>query len=229
MQQLMIFALLLSITSLGFATPKIDPFEETNRKVYRFNQTLDKNILKPVTEAYQDNIPKTVQAGVSNFFDNLSDISTLSNQVLQFKPIESVTTFGRILVNSTLGLGGLFDIASAIDLVTEHEDFGQTMAVWGAEEGPYVVLPLLGPSGARDGVGAAVDLTAPSNVTNELGFVGSAGVGAINVVNKRAKFSSVIDFVEQSDDPYIATRSSYLQKRKFDIYDGNLPDEDDDF
>lgn len=226
-QLLMVFLLLIS--NLNFAKADIDPFEGANRKVYQFNQTLDKNILKPTARVYQENVPEVAQTGVSNFFGNLDDISTLANQVLQFKPIESVTTFGRILINSTIGLGGLFDIASKADITTKHEDFGQTMAVWGVQEGPYVVLPLFGPANLRDGTGVAVDLSAPTNVTNDLGFAGSLGVNTINVVNQRTKLTPVVNFVNKSDDPYITVRSSYLQKRKFDVYDGNLPAEEQDF
>lgn len=226
MQQFMIL-ILLSIASLSFAQTNIDPFEDMNRSVYQFNQELDNNILKPTAKAYQDNVPKAAQKGVSNFFGNLGDISTFTNQVLQFKPIESVTTLGRVLVNSTIGLAGLLDVASEVNLTTRDEDFGQTMGVWGAESGPYVMLPLLGPSSVRDGAGVAVDLGSPHNVTRDLGFLGSVGANAIHVIDRRAKLSFTIDLVNQTDDPYVAIRSSYLQKRKFDTYDGNLLDEYD--
>lgn len=229
MQQLLITGFLLLITTIGFAESNIDPFENVNRSVYKFNQALDENILEPASKTYQKHIPKSAQKTVSNFFGNLSDVSTLSNQVLQFKPIESVTTLGRILINSTIGLGGLFDVASTINLTSEDEDFGQTMAVWGAESGPYVVLPLLGPSNIRDGAGVAVDTTSPSNLVNQLDFVGSAGANAINVIDKRIQLSPVVDFINKSDDPYATARSSYLQKRKFDIYDGDVPVEEEDF
>ncbi|MBT4123115.1 MAG: VacJ family lipoprotein, partial [Candidatus Ruthia sp.] len=171
---------------------------------------------------------EVAQDGVSNFFGNLRDVTTLANQILQFKPVESVETFGRILVNSTIGLGGLFDVASDMDLTTEDEDFGQTMAVWGVEEGPYVVIPLLGPSTVRDGVGVYVDVTSPANMVNEMDDVGFVSASTMNIVDKRVELLPVTDMLDQSDDPYIAMRSSYLQKRNFDVHDGSPPVEEDD-
>ncbi len=217
---------LLLAFNLSVNAEKIDPFEETNRSIYEFNESLDSNVLEPVSRAYKNNIPEAAQKGIGNFLDNLGDVSTLANQILQFKPIESAETLARILVNTTIGLGGLFDVASDMGLVTEDEDFGQTMAVWGVEQGPYVVLPLLGPSTVRDGIGTYVDLTSPANMVDEIGEV---GVSVINVVDKRVDLLPITDILDQSDDPYITMRSSYLQKRNNDIYDGNVPVTDDDF
>ena len=217
---------LLLAFNLSVNAEEIDPFEETNRSIYEFNESLDSNVLEPVSRAYKNNMPEAAQKGVGNFLDNLGDVSTLANQILQFKPIESAETLARILVNTTIGLGGLFDVASDMGLVTEDEDFGQTMAVWGVEQGPYVVLPLLGPSTVRDGIGTYVDLTSPANMVDEIDEV---GVSVINVVDKRVDLLPITDILDQSDDPYITMRSSYLQKRNNDIYDGNVPVTDDDF
>jgi len=217
---------LLLAFNLSVNAEEIDPFEETNRAIYEFNESLDSNVLEPVSRAYKNNMPEAAQKGIGNFLDNLDDVSTLANQILQFKPIESAETLARILVNTTIGLGGLFDVASDMGLVTEDEDFGQTMAVWGVEQGPYVVLPLLGPSTVRDGIGTYVDLTSPANMVDEIGEV---GVSVINVVDKRVDLLPITDILDQSDDPYITMRSSYLQKRNNDIYDGNVPVTDDDF
>ena len=217
---------LLLAFNLSVNAEEIDPFEETNRAIYEFNESLDSNVLEPVSRAYKNNMPEAAQKGIGNFLDNLGDVSTLANQILQFKPIESAETLARILVNTTIGLGGLFDVASDMGLITEDEDFGQTMAVWGVEQGPYVVLPLLGPSTVRDGIGTYVDLTSPANMVDEIGEV---GVSVINVVDKRVDLLPITDILDQSDDPYITMRSSYLQKRNNDIYDGNVPVTDDDF
>ena len=217
---------LLLAFNLSVNAEEVDPFEETNRSIYEFNESLDSNVLEPVSRAYKNNMPEAAQKGIGNFLDNLGDVSTLANQILQFKPIESAETLARILVNTTIGLGGLFDVASDMGLITEDEDFGQTMAVWGVEQGPYVVLPLLGPSTVRDGIGAYVDLTSPANMVDEIGEV---GVSVINVVDKRVDLLPITDILDQSDDPYITMRSSYLQKRNNDIYDGNVPVTDDDF
>lgn len=217
---------LLLAFNLSVNAEEVDPFEETNRSIYEFNESLDSNVLEPVSRAYKNNMPEAAQKGIGNFLDNLGDVSTLANQILQFKPIESAETLARILVNTTIGLGGLFDVASDMGLITEDEDFGQTMAVWGVEQGPYVVLPLLGPSTVRDGIGTYVDLTSPANMVDEIGEV---GVSVINVVDKRVDLLPITDILDQSDDPYITMRSSYLQKRNNDIYDGNVPVTDDDF
>ncbi|HIF47644.1 MAG TPA: VacJ family lipoprotein [Candidatus Thioglobus sp.] len=224
MKQVLI-SLLLAF-NLSVNAEEVDPFEETNRSIYEFNESLDSNVLEPVSRAYKNNIPEAAQKGIGNFLGNLADVSTLANQILQFKPIESAETLARILVNTTIGLGGLFDVASDMGLITEDEDFGQTMAVWGVEQGPYVVLPLLGPSTVRDGIGTYVDLTSPANMVGEIDEV---GVSVINVVDKRVDLLPITDILDQSDDPYITMRSSYLQKRNNDIYDGNVPVTDDDF
>lgn len=230
MKKILVGFLLLT---LGFFTVAEevdpDPFENVNRSIYDFNEAIDDNVLEPVSRAYKDHVPEIAQGGVSNFFGNLRDVTTLANQILQFKPIESVETFGRILVNSTIGLGGLFDVASDMSLTTEDEDFGQTMAVWGVEEGPYVMLPLLGPSTVRDGVGTYVDLTSDANLVKDMDDVGFLSASAINIIDKRVELLPATDLLDKSDDPYISMRSSYLQKREFDIFDGNPPVEEDDF
>ena len=230
MKKILVGFLLLT---LGFFTVAEevdpDPFENVNRSIYDFNEAIDDNVLEPVSRAYKDHVPEIAQGGVSNFFGNLRDVTTLANQILQFKPIESVETFGRILVNSTIGLGGLLDVASEMSLTTEDEDFGQTMAVWGVEEGPYIMLPFLGPSTVRDSVGTYVDLTSDANLVKDMDDVGFLSANTINIIDKRVELLPVTDLLDKSDDPYISMRSSYLQKREFDIYDGNPPVEEDDF
>ncbi len=230
MKKILVGFLLLMLGSFTVAEEvDPDPFENANRAIYDFNETIDENVLEPVSRAYKDHVPEIAQSGVSNFFGNLRDVTTLANQILQFKPIESVETFGRILVNSTIGLGGLLDVASEMSLTTEDEDFGQTMAVWGVEEGPYIMLPFLGPSTVRDSVGTYVDLTSDANLVKDMDDVGFLSANTINIIDKRVELLPVTDLLDKSDDPYISMRSSYLQKREFDIYDGNPPVEEDDF
>ena len=230
MKKILVGFLLLT---LGFFTVAEevdpDPFENVNRSIYDFNETIDENVLEPISRAYKEHVPEIAQDGVSNFFGNLRDVTTLANQILQFKPIESVETFGRILVNSTIGLGGLLDVASDMSLTTEDEDFGQTMAVWGVEEGPYIMLPFLGPSTVRDSVGTYVDLTSDANLVKDMDDVGFLSANTINIIDKRVELLPATDLLDKSDDPYISMRSSYLQKREFDIFDGNPPVEEDDF
>jgi len=228
-QLLLSFLLFFMANTLAFAEEDVDPFEDINRTVYGFNEAVDDNLLEPVSRAYKDHVPEVAQDRVSDFFGNLRDVSTLANQILQFKPVESVETLGRILVNSTIGLGGLFDVASDMGLTTDDEDFGQTMGVWGVEQGPYVVLPLLGPSTVRDGVGLFVDTTSDANMIEKTEGIGFISSSAINIIDKRVELLPVTDMLDLSDDPYTMMRSSYLQKRKFDVFDGSLPVEEDEF
>ena len=229
MKQLLIsFLLFFVVSTLVIAEENLDPFEDINRAVYAFNETIDDNLLEPISRAYKDYVPGIFQDGVSNFFGNLRDVPTLANQILQFKPVESITTLTRILVNTTAGLGGLFDVASDMGLTTRNEDFGQTLAVWGVGDGPFTVLPLLGPSTIRDTVGLFVDTTSDVNMINEMNDIGFISASAMNIIDKRVELLPVTDLLDQSDDPYITMRSSYLQKRRFDVFDGNLPDEEDD-
>ena len=228
MKQLLISWLLLTFSLVAIAE-EVDPFEETNRAIYEFNEVVDDNLLEPVSRAYQDHMPDFLQNRVSHFFGNLRDVSTLANQILQFKVEQSAITLSRVVVNSTVGLYGLFDIATDISLTTDNEDFGQTLAVWGVDEGPYIMLPLMGPSTLRDSAGLYVDLTSDANLINEMDDLGAISASAMNIVDKRVELLPVTDLLDQSDDPYITMRSSYLQKRKFDIFDGNLPVEEDEF
>jgi len=228
MKQFLI-SVLLFFTLNVTAAENIDPLEDVNRVTHEFNEVFDDNIFEPISREYKNYIPDFVQERVSNFFDNLRDVSTLGNQILQFKPIESITTLGRILVNSTVGLGGLFDVASNIDLTTENEDFGQTMAVWGVETGPYVTLPFMGPSTLRDSIGIFVDTNSPTKLINEMNDIGFVSASAINAIDQRVELLPITDILDHSDDTYIAMRSSYLQKRKYDVFDGDLPIEEDEF
>lgn len=225
--------LLMSFVLLAFGTitmaEDVDSFEVLNRAVFEFNQTLDEIFFEPVAKVYKESVPKTAQNRVSDFSSNLDDISTLGNEILQFKLFDSVSTFGRILVNSTIGLVGLFDVAGDIGLEKTDEDFGQTMAVWGVPSGPYVVLPVLGLSTMRDLTGTYVDITENVDVTKVLNITEETALLLVRAVDTRVKLLPATDLLKNSDDVYIAARSSYLQKREFDIFDGNPPIEDDDF
>lgn len=225
--------LLMCFLWLTFSTTimakDVDPFEGSNRAVFEFNQTLNENLFEPVARTYKESMPETAQNRVSDFSSNLDDISTLGNEILQFELFDSVSIFGRILVNSTIGLAGLFDVASDIGLEKTDEDFGQTMAVWGVPSGPYVVLPILGPSTMRDSAGTYVDITKNINVDKALNATEETTLLLTRAVDTRVKLLPATDLLKNSDDVYIATRSSYLQKRQFNIFDGNPPIEDDDF
>lgn len=134
-----------------------DPWEGFNRRVYKFNALFDRHVFLPVVDGYETITPKFMRTGISNFFSNLRDIRNFVNSVLQLKGQKAVSTSARFVVNTTVGLLGFIDVASPIDLPQQNEDFGQTLGVWGAGQGPFLVLPLLGPSSVRDGIGLGVD------------------------------------------------------------------------
>ena len=207
-----------------------DPLEETiNRPFFEFNQVLDKNIMEPVAVSYRDNIPTEIQSGVSNFFSNLSDIKTLANQILQFKLAEGTETLGRLLVNTTVGILGVFDVASEIGLSKTNEDFGQTLGYWGVPEGPYIVLPILGPSSLRDTAGLYIDLSSDLNVINNLDGTEELAATSLKTIDKRVELLPATDLINRSFDPYITMRSAYRQKRQNEINDGKGVNSSSDF
>lgn len=208
------------------ANPK-DPLEPMNRSVTKFNDVLDDNVLKPVATGYRDYTPQPVQTGVSNFFRNLSDVWSTANNGLQLKGRDTAESLMRVVVNTTLGIYGLFDVATQIGLERHPEDFGQTLGYWGVPSGPYVVLPLLGPSTVRDTsvvpVETSVDLVRQYDDVP----VRNAAM-ATRIVDKRASLLKTTDLLTGAAiDKYSFTRDSYLQFRRNQVYDGNPPDEDE--
>lgn len=202
----------------------IDPWEEINRTTFEFNQGLDKNIFKPVAKVYKDNVPKPVQNRVSDFSSNVNDVATLGNELAQFEIVNGVNTLGRVLINSTVGLFGLFDVASDLGLEKTKEDFGQTLAVWGAPEGNYTVLPIFGPSTVRGTVGTVVDTTQRVKRTKNVKTAQKISLTAVQALDIRVKLLPVTNLLNKADDPYISARSTYLQKNKYDVHNGDLPE-----
>ncbi|MBE8189617.1 MAG: VacJ family lipoprotein [Candidatus Thioglobus sp.] len=227
MKQLIISLALLFSTAI--MADEVDPFEGVNRSIDSFNQALDENIFEPVARAYKNSTPKIVRNRVSDFSDNLTDVITLGNELLQFEVFDSANTFGRIFINSTIGLFGLFDVASEIGLERTREDFGQTMALWGTPAGAYVVLPILGPSTIRDAAGRFTDIRGNNELLANVDSDTTLALTLIRAVDTRTKLLPTTDLLKNADDRYISTRSAYLQKRTFDIYDGEIPAESDDF
>lgn len=222
-----LLALLLA-TSVVFADD--DPFEGFNRSVFNFNQAIDEAIFEPVAKSYKENIPKTAQTAVSNFVGNLTDVSTLVNQLLQFKPIASIKTLGRVTINTTAGIAGLFDVATEVGIDKTNEDFGQTMGVWGVPEGAFVMLPIFGPSTIRDSFGKVADGASFNYATKDFSDVAQNTSIALDAVDVRVRLLPLTDYLKHADDPYIVARSSYLQKRKNDVFDGKPPVvEEDEF
>lgn len=190
-----------------------DPWEPVNRKIFAFNDTFDTALLKPIATAYDTLTPEPVQTGVSNFFGNLQDVTAIFNSLLQFEFDQAARATARVINNTVYGLGGIFDVATPMGNEKIYADFGSTLAHYGFESGPYVVLPILGPSTVRDGTGLAVDTLAFSPVyyTNEK-FSWSAA--ALNGVNKRAKLLDVEKSVQGGmTDKYTLVRDSWLQHR----------------
>ena len=210
-----------------------DPWEPMNRTVYKFNEGVDKAVLKPVAKAYRFVTPNFVRIGVTNFFSNLNDVNVFFNDLFQGKGARAVADFGRVVINTTFGLGGFIDVAGVSGNPKRNEDFGQTLGVWGMGPGPYWMLPLLGPSSARDALGRGVDtVLAPSTYivkNTEVNF----GLYAVEAVNIRARLLDTEKVLNEAGavDRYSFLRDAYLQRREVLIYDGNPPKKknDDDF
>lgn len=199
--------------SAPVVTP-VDPYEGFNRSMYGFNMGLDKYLLKPVADGYKFITPNFMQTGVTNFFNNLKGINVVLNDLLQGKFEQSASDLGRFTTNSTIGLLGLFDVATDLGLQQNVEDFGQTLAVWGVNQGPYLVLPVLGPTTLRDGGGIVLDKAA-----NPGSYV--PGTGIIEGINERANAEGALNFIDEAAlDPYVFTRESFLQYRNNLINDG---------
>lgn len=221
--------LLLAMGVIGAAHAQAyDPLEPVNRVIFNINDTLDRNVVRPVAQAYVDVVPRLVRAGVSNVFGNLSDAFSAINNLLQGKREPLGDDLGRVLVNSTFGLGGLFDIASEAQIEKHNEDFGQTLGWWGVGTGPYLVLPILGPSNVRDTVGlVAHGLIDPVNqVTPAANQYELIGARALDV---RASLLGTDDLVQGAAlDKYTFIRSAYTQRRRSLVYDGKPPKGDDE-
>lgn len=220
----------LAVLSTGCATgpnanPK-DPLEPMNRKVASFNDALDDNVLKPAAIGYRDYTPQPVQTGVSNFFRNLSDVWSTANNGLQLKGRETAESLMRVVVNSVFGIYGIFDVATPIGLERHPEDLGQTLGYWGVPSGPYVVLPLFGPSTVRDTSVLPVELSVDFVTKHDV--VAERNVASVTrLIDKRASLLQTTDMLSGAAiDKYSFTRDSYLQYRRNQVYDGNPPDDD---
>lgn len=209
----------LALTGCASMNEK-DPYEKFNRSVFNFNDAVDRNALKPAATAYKAVLPSFVQTGVNNFFGNLSDLWSSANNVMQGKGERGLSDFTRVLINSTFGLAGVIDIASDAGLPKHNEDFGQTLGYWGVPAGPYIMLPLLGPSTLRDTAGLPVDIAADpwgygvSSRTRNIGTV-------VRVVDQRAVLLDASNLLEDAAlDRYEFIRDGYLQRRKGQVFDG---------
>lgn len=232
--------ILMAAASLAGPAPAIaqdeegtsDPLEGMNRSVHKFNNVVDGYVLKPVAKGYTKVTPDVVESGVSNFFSNLLEVRNILNDVLQWKWKQAGNDTGRLLINSTIGIAGIFDVAKHMNLEkSEGEDFGQTLAVWGVDNGPYLVLPFLGPSNFRDTGGLPVDwYSDPITYIDHVPTRNSTR--AMEFIDTRAQLLDAEGFI--SGDDYIFMREAYMQRRNYLIEDGQVEDDfgsfgDDDF
>ena len=202
-----------------------DPWEGFNRSVWAFNRGLDKAIVKPIAQGYHFITPNFIEDGISNFVDNLTYPVTMVNLLLQGRFRDFGTALGRLVLNSTFGLGGLVDVATVEGITRHDEDFGQTFAVWGWKESPYLMLPFLGPSTLRDGIGRV-----PEIWTDGVSIIGRETdrieplIGSI--LSARVRLLPRDDEIDEAPDSYLFVRDAWLQNRRFKISNGNneLPD-----
>jgi len=206
------------------ANPK-DPLEPFNRGVYKFNDAVDTAVLKPVATVYQDVVPNLVRKGVNNFFANIQDAWSFVNNTLQLKGQDAADSLSRFGINTFIGLGGIFDIASDLQIQKHTRDFGHTLGYWGVGPGPYIVLPLLGSSTLRDTVALPVDFN--GDLVSGISDVPTRNTLTVTrVIDTRTSLLKASSMLEEAAlDKYAFTREAYLQRRRSVIYDGNPPDE----
>ncbi len=230
-----IASIFLTVMLSGCAThANKDPLEGLNRGIYKFNDTADKAVVKPVAGAYKAVVPSPVRTGVNNFFSNLTTFTSAVNDLLQFKFAKAFEGAGRFVINSTFGIGGLVDVASMDGIEKRNEDFGQTLGYWGLGSGPYIVLPFLGPSSLRDTAGFAVDTVAFDPISYVKDARDANQLRIVKFLDKRAQYLPASDLLDEAAlDPYAFMRDAYLQRRAAQIADsdaaqGSNDDDDDD-
>ena len=225
-------ALLASGCATGPQANQDDPLEPMNRVVFKVNDTVDQYVAVPIAKGYQKVTPEPARTAVTNFFSNLADVGNFANNVLQGKGVEAAETLMRVAINSVLGIGGLIDIATPAGLSKHSQDFGLTLGVWGVPSGPYLVLPLFGPSSFRDGVGLGASFYL--DPAHYLDPAWRNSLFGVNVVSTRANLLGATDLLSQAAlDKYAFVRDAYRQRRQYLIESGSgkLPaydDEDDD-
>jgi phospholipid-binding lipoprotein MlaA len=213
-------AALAALSGCATGSHPKDPYEGFNRAMFTFNDTVDEYALKPAATTYKKVLPNFVQTGVNNFFGNLADVWTAANNLMQGKGKDGVSDISRVLINSTLGIGGLFDPASSAGLPKHNEDLGQTLGYWGVPSGPYVMLPLLGPSTLRDTAALPVDIAAdPWGWGHDIP-VRNMGT-ALRVIDQRAVLLDASTLLEDAAlDRYEFIRDGFLQRRQNKVFDG---------
>ena len=216
-------ALLLAAGCATTGNDPRDPWEGMNRKTFEFNDAADRAVLKPIAEGYVNVVPGFVRTGINNFYENITDIGTGLNNILQGKPGDGVSDLGRVAVNTVIGFFGLWDVATPMGLEKHNEDFGQTLGVWGVPSGPYFVIPFLGPSTARDAPARAVDPSwyLSKAIDNNSIYWSVWGLDQVRTRANLVKAESVLD--QAALDRYTFVRDAWLQRRRSQVYDGNPP------
>jgi phospholipid-binding lipoprotein MlaA len=224
---LMVLALLGGCASTGATQAKNprDPWEGMNRGLYKFNDAVDRATLKPVARGYKKVTPEWFRRGVGNFFSNLQYPATIINQLLQGKPKLAARDTGRLLTNTLLGFGGILDPASRVGLEKNDEDLGQTLGAWGVPSGPYIMLPFLGPTTVRDAPSSFAEFFIDPLTYADVKWEVLWGARALDVVDVRAQYLSLDPVIERSYDPYAFVRNSWLQRREYQVRDGDVPEE----
>lgn len=221
--RLFLLLLVLIIVPSTYASDD-DPLEPMNRAIFEFNEIVDDNVLKPIAKGYKYVTPDTVEVGISNFFSNLGEIGTITNDLLQLKFAQAGRDTMRFFLNSTLGIFGIFDVATPLGLSKNKEDFGQTLGFWGVPDGPYLVLPFLGPSSFRDGPSMIVDYEL--SPVEQLHHEERQVLQTLDIVDTRARLLRATKILDTAaKDKYIFIRESYLQKRESQVNDGNVKEE----
>ena len=224
-------ASLLALTLLSACATQTnkDPLEGMNRGIYKFNDVADKALIKPVATVYKTITPSPVRTGFNNFFSNLGSITTVLNDLFQFKFTNAFTDAGRFVINSTFGIAGFIDVAGMDNIEKHKEDFGQTLGYWGVGSGPYLVLPILGPSSVRDTTGLLFDTATsdPVTYTHNIGEVRLHNqLRLAQLIDKRTELLTATDLIDEASlDPYAFMRDAYLQRRASLVQDGLVPDE----
>ncbi len=214
-------SLLAGCATTGMGAPG-DPLERMNRATYRFNDAVDRTVLKPVATGYRDHVPQLVRTGVDNFLENLAFPTTIVNDLLQLKIKDTLIDLGRFAVNTTLGIGGLLDPASHFGIPRNDEDFGQTLGRWGVPAGPYLVLPFLGPSSLRDAPSLYADAQTDLRIALNLDSTTEWSLVGISLVNRRAELLPFDASFESAYDRYAFIRDAWLQRREYQVRDGEV-------
>jgi phospholipid-binding lipoprotein MlaA len=225
--KLAVLLLVATLAGCAAAPARDDPFEPMNRASYKVNEVVDGHFVKPIAQAYVNYTPKPIQTAVASFFGNIHDFVSIINDFLQGKLDKAGNDMGRVILNTGFGLGGLIDIASEAGIPKGNEDFGLTLGAWGFPQGPYLFIPIWGPTTVRDGTGSLVEL-----YMGPVGYIPDVplrntlyGIGALNARAQALSAESVA--LSAALDPYAFIRRAYLQHRRYLLYDGKPPPEKD--